>query len=121
MFAGSSLARVGGVAPCRVAFGRQPSMLPLVEMGEESEVSSACGNGAGPSAGGEVQPSRLLWRVRGIVLQRAVEATLISRVSRALWARAAEPRDGRFNVGDQVEIRRLPSTEDMSGWAIPGA
>eukprot|EP00959_Pyramimonas_sp_CCMP1952_P381861 8002023-Pyramimonas_sp.AAC.1 len=57
ILAGSSFARVGSVAPCNVAFGRQPSTLPLLEADEGGEGN--CVAGARAVAGGEVQPRRL--------------------------------------------------------------
>ena len=75
-------------------FGRQPHMLlPLEIQAEAGE--------------GEVQPSRIQWRVREISLQRMIEATSIARVGRALRTRRSTTGVGKFNVGDMV------------GWAPP--
>eukprot|EP00959_Pyramimonas_sp_CCMP1952_P230527 4819249-Pyramimonas_sp.AAC.2 len=63
IFAGNGLVHVGGVAPCDVAFGRQPPMLPPLEADELGEASGDCVAGAEPPAGGEAQPSRLQWRI----------------------------------------------------------
>eukprot|EP00959_Pyramimonas_sp_CCMP1952_P230526 4819249-Pyramimonas_sp.AAC.1 len=49
-----------------------------------------------------------------------METTSIARVYRALRTRATEIGEGRFNVGDQVEIHWPPCTQDMSCWAGPG-
>ena len=95
-------------------------MLPPLEAYEEGEATGACGSGAEPPAGGEAQPGRLQRRIREIALQRMIEAT-ISRVNRALRTRATESGEGRFNIGDVVEIHGPPSTKDAPGWAGPGA
>eukprot|EP00959_Pyramimonas_sp_CCMP1952_P340652 7134743-Pyramimonas_sp.AAC.1 len=104
-------ARVGGAAPCDVVFGRQPPRCHCLKQTRGVRATVAA---VGPAAGGEVQPSRLLWRLRDIALRRLIEATSTARVSRALWTRATETGEGRFNVGDQVEIRRPPSAKDVS-------
>ena len=49
-----------------------------------------------------------------------IEATSIARVNRALRTRTTPSAEGRFNVGDVVEIHRPADSEDVSGWAGPG-
>eukprot|EP00959_Pyramimonas_sp_CCMP1952_P147237 3081450-Pyramimonas_sp.AAC.1 len=49
-----------------------------------------------------------------------IETKSISRVSRAILARATESGEGRFNLGDPVEIHRPPNTKDESSWAGRG-
>ena len=115
IFAGNSLTHVGGVTPYNVVFGRQPSMLPPLEVPDGGEADG--GHAADPA---EAQPSRQQWRVREIALQRMIEATSIARVNRALRTRTSASAEGQFNVGDVVEIHRPSDTQDVSGWAGPG-
>ena len=118
IFAGNSLTHVGGVTPYNVVFGRQPHMLPPLEVEPAGE--GAGGHATGPDPAGEPQPSRLQWRVREIALQRMIEATSIARVNRALRARTTASGEGQFRINDVVEIHRPSDTQDVSGWAGPG-
>ena len=118
IFAGNSLVRVGGVTPYNVVFGRQPHMLPPLEV--EPAGAGLGGDASDPApAGGEPRPSRLQWRIREIALLRMIEAISIARVNRALRARTTASGEGQFNVGDVVEIHGPSDTQDVSGWAGP--
>lgn len=88
IFAGNSLAHVGGLAPYDVVFGRWPSMQPPLEIDGVGEAVGHQAPGADPDgaagskasgapAGGGIQPSWLQWRARESVLRRMIEATSI--------------------------------------------
>ena len=135
IFAGNSLTHVGGVTPYNVVLGRQPAMLPPLEIDDDTEqagggpeASSEPAGSGGAAEGassvaagssGETQPSRRQWRIREIALQRMIEATSIARVNRALRTRTVNSGEGRYRVSDLVEVHRPPSSKDDSGWFGP--
>ena len=116
IFAGNSLTRVGGVTPYSVVFGRQPSMLPPMEIeelgvttgGDAPGVPDGATGSDAPCApeGGEAQTNRLQWRIRETALQRMIEATSIARFNRALRTRATPSAEGRDRTRPPVYLKR---------------
>ncbi|CAE7222318.1 unnamed protein product [Symbiodinium sp. CCMP2592] len=108
IFAGNALVHVGGSTPYQAVYGRQPAMLPPLEipdMAESEQVGEA----------GDRQRSY----IREAALQAMVQATSLARLNRAARTRTSPDSTREFSVGDLVDVFRKPSSKDASGWSGP--
>ena len=100
VFSGNALVHVGGATPYQVVFGRQPSMLP-------------------PITDSPGMNDRREARIREIALQSMISATSATRITRALKVPTTLSAEDRFKPDDLVELYRIPSNKDTSGWRGP--
>ena len=102
VFAGNALVSVNGSTPYNAVYGRVPHLLPD-ELADNTDPTT-----------------RNVHRLREMSVQKMVEGTAKARAQRAIKTRAV--RDAvqeDFQVGDQVDYFREPSTKDASGWHGP--
>ena len=104
-FAGNALISHNGATPFNARFGRQPAMLPDLQVI--------------PEWGGTV-PGRDLQRVREVALQKIIESTAIARINRA--RRTVTTASGEalnYQPGELVDFHRPTMTKDAQAWHGP--
>ena len=108
LFAGNALVHVGGSTPYQAVYGRQPAMLPPLEIPDmpESEQIGEAGD-------------RQRTYIREAALQAMIQATSLARLNRAARTRTSPDSTREFSVGDLVDVFRKPSSKDASGWSGP--
>ena len=106
VFAGNAMTFVGGVSPYNALYGRQPRMLPDLQM-------------PGDDDHGETLDGRRERRVREVALQNMIGATSLARVGRALGTRTTPSGAGMYKEGDLVDFHRRDGPKDQSGWHGP--
>ena len=106
VFAGNAMTFVGGVSPYNAVYGRQPRMLPDLQL-------------PGDDDHGETLDGRRERRVREVALQNMIGATSTARVGRALKTRTTPSGAGLYNEGDLVDYHRREGPTDQSGWHGP--
>ena len=108
IFAGNALVHIGGSTPYQAVYGRQPAMLPPLEipdMPEREQVGEA----------GDRQRAY----IREAALQAMIQATSLARINRAAHTRTSPDSTREFKVGDLVDVFRKPPSKDASGWSGP--
>ena len=101
IFAGNALTNFGDTTPYITRFGTTPAMLPDLDAPQEDGL---------PGVGREFQ------RIRSISLQRAIEATALAKIKRALDSiTSANSMDYDYRPGELVEHYTEPNQKDVSG------
>ena len=105
VFAGNALITVGDSTPYQAVFGRQPGMLPALEMPDYPEGESADG--------------RKEARVREISIGNFAQATALQKVVRASQSKSSASGQGLYAPGDLIDYFRPTKSKDSSGWRGP--
>ena len=104
VFAGNCLTHVNGVTPYQVVYGRQPSLMPPMVVNTEELDHEGVPN------------DRLEARTREVALQTMIEISSQVRIHRTERTHSYhEP----FELGDQVEYRKMTVGKNASGWHGP--
>ena len=108
IFAGNALVHVGGSTPYQAVYGRQPAMLPPLEIPDMPERENV----------GEIGDRQRSY-VREAALQAMIQATSLARINRAAHTRTSPDSTREFKEGDLVDVFRKPPSKDASGWSGP--
>ena len=100
--AGNSLININGSTPYQCVFGRQPALLPPLDLDPEL---------ADPDT-----ESGRMW-VRRAALQAMIEGTAIQHIARTLKSKTSQQTS--YSKGDLVDYFRPPANKDTSGWHGP--
>jgi len=96
---------VGQGTPYNSVFGRQPALLPSLEMPDEPPGDSADG--------------RKEARVREISIESMIQTTSMARTVRAIDAKTSPSGHDRYRPGDLVDANRHSGNKDVSSWRGP--
>ena len=110
LYAKNAMLQVHGCSPYQALLGRVPELLKEFESPGISLTDDALGG----------QHTRHATRLRELSLQSMIEGTAKARLSRASHSQskpAGELLD--LQVGDSVDIHRVPASKDQVGWRGP--